>query len=42
MKHKIANSKHSPYYLGSIQLIDYGQLKPVFEHSMPIDFASLG
>ncbi|WP_419420622.1 DUF4785 domain-containing protein [Legionella sp. D16C41] len=41
-KHKIDKLEQSPYYLGSIQLIDYGQLKPVFEHNLPIDIANLG
>ncbi|MGQ3888681.1 DUF4785 domain-containing protein [Legionella sp. CNM-1927-20] len=38
-KHKIDNRELSPYYLGLIQLIDYGQLKPVFEHNSPIDIS---
>ncbi|WP_131783293.1 DUF4785 domain-containing protein [Legionella gresilensis] len=41
-KHKIDKKEHSPYYLGSIQLIDYGQLKPVYEHNSPIDISHLG
>lgn len=30
-----------PFYLGYIRLIDYGQLKPVFEYDAPIELAQL-
>lgn len=32
----------APYYLGYLHLIDFGQLKPVYEYNTPIELASLG
>ncbi|KTD65482.1 DUF4785 domain-containing protein [Legionella spiritensis] len=31
-----ANQFHAPYFVGAIQLTDYGQLKPVFEYNQQI------
>lgn len=37
----IAKNYKAPYYLGSIQLIDYGQLKPVDNYEATVDISHL-
>lgn len=37
----IANKYKPPYYLASIKLVDYGQMKPVYEYNKPIDIRTL-
>ncbi|KTC81356.1 DUF4785 domain-containing protein [Legionella brunensis] len=32
----------APYYLGYLHLIDFGQLKPVYEYNTPIELTTLG
>ncbi|KTD20386.1 Uncharacterised protein [Legionella lansingensis] len=32
----------APYYVGYLHLIDFGQLKPVYEHNQPIELTALG
>jgi hypothetical protein len=39
---EIANRYKAPYYLGSFQLIDYGQLKTVDTYKKSIDISKLG
>ncbi|MDP1603922.1 MAG: DUF4785 family protein [Legionella sp.] len=38
----VANHYKAPYYLGSIQLIDYGQLKTVDTYNKPINISKSG
>jgi|GEM_PF-3125375 len=38
---EIANKYKPPYYLASITLVDYGQLKPVYEFNKPTDIGSI-
>ena len=38
---EIANSYKPPYYLASITLVDYGQIKPVYEYNMPTDISKI-
>lgn len=39
---KRAHQFKPPYYIGQLQLIDYGQLKPVFAYNDPINLNQLG
>lgn len=41
MPAEIANHHKPPYYLASLTLVDYGQMKTVYEYNKPIDVRSL-
>lgn len=38
---EIANNYKQPYYLASATLVDYGQLKAVYEYNTPVDIQNL-